>query len=1014
MRNAGSRARLWSWRLSVMVGLCLWAVAARAQDSSPKIGYLYPAGGQQGTTVELVVGGQHIHNVSEAYLSGQGVKAEILAAEEVPTGKEQQELRDELQKLRDEKKADPAVVKQIKEITHKLALYEKSRVTPAIGETVKVKITIAPDAVVGNREFRLHASNGISNPLVFQVGHLPEFRKPPPPVDDDYNRIRNSATNQLLRMPAGRIVSKPIPITLPTAINSQLMPGDIDHFQISAKKGQKIVVAVSARELIPYIADAVPGWVQIAVTMFDSKGREVVCADEWRITADPALLFNIPADGDYTVEIRDAINRGRDDFIYRARIGELPWVTGAFPLGGPPNTTVNVELQGWNLPTKTITMDTKGKKPGVYPLSLGVKDSREYNELHFEVGSLPEVNEKEPNYSMQNAQLVTLPTLINGRISQPGESDFYTFQGGATTIVAEVDARSLDSQLDSTLTLYDSNGKQIAYSDDHEDKALGLQTHHADSYIMHKLPVAGKYYLKITDLQQKGGPNHGYRLRISVPQPDFSLRVVPSAVNFRPNATQAVTVFVVRKDGFAGDIDLSLKDAPPGFFLSGGTIPANKDKIQCTLTAPAALSKSVVPLKIVGVSNFQKRTIERPAVSAEDMMQAFFYRHLVPTEELVAVITGKATVSGPARIVDATPVKFPTQGTVKVRVLTPGYTAGETGQMKLVDGPEGVTFKGPAWGKAGVELTFDVDPAKVKTGSRGVMLVTFTAREQRRVPLGCLPAIPYEVAGPVVEDPTKGQAAAPPGFDILRAGVAHGKVEQIEYQTKSGGEKFAAAVYLPATFNRDTKYPALYLLHSSGGDENYWTRILHADAILDNLIADKKVPPMIVVMPSSIPVKMRGQESAEKEAFTKMEAKFGDILAGDLIPYIEANYPVLPARINRAIAGYSQGANQAFAFGATQGSRYGYIGAFSGGNTKVLTANIVTNLRQSSSAPRTLWISVGENDAVAGKDVAALSRALSDYKVPHTFRSNPGGHDPKMWMSDLYFYVQTLFKTAPK
>ena len=337
MKRLGSSARRWSLRLSIVVCACFASMTVRAQGLTPRIGYVYPAGGQQGTAVEVIIGGERLGEIIGAYISGQGVKAELLPSEPVPTGMEAQQLRDQLQKLRSENKSNEQAVTAINEIRHKLALFEKSRVTPAIGQTAVIKVTIAPSAKPGNREIRLNTVTGLTNPLVFQVGQHPEFRKPAPPPDDDFNRIRNSITNAGLRIRPGPMNRTPVAVTLPATLNGQLLPGDVDRFQFPAKKGQKVVIIGSARELNPYIADAVPGWVQLSIALLDSQGKELLCKEEeWRLNADPVVQYDIPADGDYVIAIKDSIHRGREDFIYRVRVGELPWVTSAFPLGGPP------------------------------------------------------------------------------------------------------------------------------------------------------------------------------------------------------------------------------------------------------------------------------------------------------------------------------------------------------------------------------------------------------------------------------------------------------------------------------------------------------------------------------------------------------------------------------------------------------------------------------------------------------------------------------------------------------
>ena len=186
-----------------------------------------------------------------------------------------------------------------------------------------------------------------------------------------------------------------------------------------------------------------------------------------------------------------------------------------------------------------------------------------------------------------------LPMIINGRIGLPGEWDVFAFQGRAgETIVAEVLARRLGSPLDSAIRITDAAGKQLAYNDDFTDKTIGLMTHHADSWLMVKLPAAGTYYVHVCDIQRKAGPEYAYRLRIGPPRPDFDLRVTPSGIGIRAGETVALTAHAVRRDGFDGPISLSLKDAP-GFSLSGATIPPGEDHVRFTLSAPQPLPKSL-------------------------------------------------------------------------------------------------------------------------------------------------------------------------------------------------------------------------------------------------------------------------------------------------------------------------------------------------------------------------------------------------------------------------------------
>jgi hypothetical protein len=535
--------------------------------------------------------------------------------------------------------------KRLSEIREKVLKNPPNRsATVAIAEKVTLKVKLATNAEPGTREIRLGAPTGLSNPLVFCVGQLPEYAGPPAKAaNPDADRFKGRFGKQPITPPA-----KPEPrITLPAIVNGQITPGGVDRYRLTAQTGQRLVVAARARALIPYLADAVPGWIQATLALYDAKGRELAYTDDFRFNPDPVLYYEIPKDGDYVVEIKDAIYRGREDFVYRITMGELPFITGIFPLGGPVGEATEVELQGWNLPATKLTMDNKDHPPGIRPLSVR-KDEWVSNPVPFAVDALPEVLEKEGSNETKNAQRLALPVIVNGHIDRPGDADVFRIEGRAgDEVVAEVYARRLNSPLDSLLELTDTSGRQIALNDDREDKGAGLTTHHADSYLLAKLPANGTYYLRLSDAQRQGGTAYGYRLRVSPPRPDFELRVVPSSLSARAGATATLTVFALRKDGFTNDITLALKDAPTGFKLSSGRITGTNEQVRLTLSAPFLSPKEPVSLALEGRATIQGETIVRTAVPADDLTQAFAYHHLVPADSLEVAVAGRGRFTGP-------------------------------------------------------------------------------------------------------------------------------------------------------------------------------------------------------------------------------------------------------------------------------------------------------------------------------------------------------------------------------
>lgn len=728
-------------------------IAVNAQEISPHIGFVYPAGGKQGTTVEVIVVGQFFRGVTNVYVSGKGVEASIIDYIAPITQKEAQLLRERLQELlkkkaqggRTKKMLTEAEQREVEEIRKKLANFiPPKELNPALSETVKLLVKISPDAEPGERELRLNTLLGLSNPRVFYIGTLKEYTRKPRKI----SRQGKEGKDPVVTPSEGEIQ-----ISLPATVNGQMLPGGTDRYRFSAKKGQKIVVSALARQLIPYIPDAVPGWFQAVLTLYDSRGKELAYIDDFMFNPDPVLYYEIPADGEYCLEIRDSIYRGREDFVYRITIGELPFITNIFPLGGQSGKLNEIQISGWNLPTNRIVFDAMSLDNGIYPIFV-TNNGFVSNPQFVLIDDLPQLYEEEPNDAVSSAQKVNLPVVINGKIGSKQDKDIFSFYARkGDTIVAEVYARRLNSPLDSAILLTDSTGKKIAYNDDHLDKGSGLTTHHADSYIYTTIPSDGLYFIQIYDNQWRGGEGFSYRLRISNPQPDFSLRIVPSSLTVRAGLSEPFTVYALRKDGFDGEIDLYLKNSPPGFTLSGARIPAGKEKINLTLSASPQANP--VNLQIEGRAVINGKAVIHLATPADDMMQAFAYHHLVTAKELLVCV--KNNLKRP-------PIKLLSQSTVRIK---PGSTVNipfegpflikEFANLSPVDPPDGISIKEVKPSRYGFDLVVQCDAQKAKPGTIDNLIVEVSPKNiqkstntkpsprRARAGLGSLPAIPIEI-----------------------------------------------------------------------------------------------------------------------------------------------------------------------------------------------------------------------------------------------------------------------------
>jgi enterochelin esterase-like enzyme len=308
--------------------------------------------------------------------------------------------------------------------------------------------------------------------------------------------------------------------------------------------------------------------------------------------------------------------------------------------------------------------------------------------------------------------------------------------------------------------------------------------------------------------------------------------------------------------------------------------------------------------------------------------------------------------------------------------------------------------------------------------------------------------------------------AAPKGFDARRDGIDRGQVETVEYDSKSVGAKRKLVVYLPPGYSKDGKYPVLYLLHGAGDDETGWTKKGSADVILDNLYADKKLVPMIVVMPNGFArppgaaagagpgaffagAIMRGADAdkdgkltedelvaAAKRLFKECDKDgkgavdekqlaeginrllgpgrapvadlFEDDLLKDVIPYVEAHYPVKADAEHRALAGLSMGGGQALGIGLRHLDTFAWVGGFSSALFG-RQGDLPADPGDAAKKLRLLWISCGDQDRLMDGS-RAFHTSLDERKVPHVWHVDSGAHEWPVWKNDLYLLSQMFFR----
>ena len=672
----------------------LGGASAHAQ-LQPQVSYILPAGGQRGTTVDVKVRGRSLAGATKVHVSGGGVTGTVKSAER--------------------EKADPK-----RPVRLDVARYP---------DVAHIEVTVDPDAEVGERDLRVVTPGGVSNRFRFFVGQVPEVNEVDP----------NSTMEEAQVLPE-----------LPVLVNGQSFQGDRDFFRFQAKAGETLVLDLYGQKIVPYIADGVPGWYQPTLTLYDAQGREVAFVDDFRFHPDPVLFYHVEKDGEYLVEVKDALYRGRDDFLYRLSIGALPFVTHIFPLGGRRGATTEVKISGANLPAETTNIELSEDSPSRRSVQV-ISGEFLSNALPFAAGDLPEITETEPNQTLETANRIEVPATVNGRIGSGGDVDYFVFSAKAReTLVMEVLARRLDSPLDSILTLFNSKGQQILENDDTVDRSEGLVTHHADSHLTYTFPADGDYYLRIADVEDKGGDEYAYRLSVAPPRPDYLLRLRPDNPRVPQGGTAMFTVMAFRRGGFNGEIKVATSGLPEGFVLPGEVIPKGANEARMIISAPLSAPIGLLSPKIVGTARIGDNDVVREATASEDLMQAFYYMHNLPTKEMLLAILERGpftlTLDLPPRDV----LKVPRSGRVEVAVKATFKEGVKPGVITLRPDrvPKEWQIEVPPIPAGENQTTIKITVfgnVAVFAGQRGTLVITAIMKVGNSSIYGFVPAIPYEV-----------------------------------------------------------------------------------------------------------------------------------------------------------------------------------------------------------------------------------------------------------------------------
>ena len=263
----------------------------------------------------------------------------------------------------------------------------------------------------------------------------------------------------------------------------------------------------------------------------------------------------------------------------------------------------------------------------------------------------------------------------------------------------------------------------------------------------------------------------------------------------------------------------------------------------------------------------------------------------------------------------------------------------------------------------------------------------------------------------------------PPGFNARREDVPHGGLTPVEYDSKSLGTRRRMRVYTPPDYSTNRKYPVLYLLHGIGGTDTEWTEACHANNIIDNLLAEGKIQPIVLVFPDGNSSRTVADLAAEgrgagagagrggggRMGMDPWLTPFENDLLNDIIPYVEAHYSVYTDRDHRGLAGLSMGGGQTLNIGLVHPETFAWVGGFSSApDTRQPPSALVPD----PAVPKQLkliWLACGNKD-----NLIRISQVVHGYLkengVPHIWHVDGNAHDNTEWDNNLYLFSQRIFK----
>jgi len=415
-------------------------------------------------------------------------------------------------------------------------------------KTVKVKVKIAPDCVLGTKHMRLRGASGLTDMRTFRVGALPTVAEAEP----------NSE------------FAKPQPVPLNCTVEGTITNEDVDYFVVEAKKGDRITAESEGIRLGDSLFD-------VFVAIFNEERFELSTSDDAALVYQDGIASIVaPEDGRYIVQIRES-SYGAGN-IYRLHIGSYPRPTAIVPAGGKPGETVEVTFLGDIAGAQTRPIPLPATIDSEFAVFAEDDQGVSPSGLKFRLSPLDNVIEQEPNNAVAQATKGPAPAALNGVLQEKGDSDFFGFTATKGQVYdVHVYGRRLRSEIDPVLTIHNSQGGNIAANDD---------TGGPDSYLRFSVPADGEYFVSVRDHLGRGGQAFHYRVELTPVAPTLTCSInefvqyVEPKLNVPQGNRFPVLITATRRD-FGGPLEFVGENLPPGVTVEAVALAADQNVRKC-------------------------------------------------------------------------------------------------------------------------------------------------------------------------------------------------------------------------------------------------------------------------------------------------------------------------------------------------------------------------------------------------------------------------------------------------